>query len=82
MKCGSDIFGRATFVMDRGYDDNKMFLKLDDLKQDYVFALPPNGNYFSTENGFLPHSCVISGKEKLKHLLYSAESATKLIFPT
>lgn len=30
------LFGKAAFVMDRRYDDNKMFLKLDDLKQDYV----------------------------------------------
>lgn len=33
------MFGKATFVMDRGYDDNKMFLKLDELKQDYVIRL-------------------------------------------
>lgn len=25
--------------MDRGYDDNKMFLKLDELKQDYIIRL-------------------------------------------
>ena len=30
------LFGKAAFVMDRGYDDNKMFLKLDSLHQDYV----------------------------------------------
>ena len=28
--------------MDRGYDDNKMFLKLDDLKQDYVIRIKSN----------------------------------------
>ena len=28
--------------MDRGYDDNKMFLKLDDHKQDYVIRLKSN----------------------------------------
>lgn len=33
------LFGKATFVMDRGYDDNKMFLKLDSLQQDYVIRL-------------------------------------------
>ena len=33
------LFGKATFVMDRGYDDNKMFLKLDSLHQDYVIRL-------------------------------------------
>lgn len=30
---------KATFVMDRGYDDNKMFLKLDSMGQDYVIRL-------------------------------------------
>lgn len=36
---GKAMFGKATVVMDRGYDDNKMFLKLDELKQDYVIRL-------------------------------------------
>ena len=39
MDTGRSLFGKATFVMDRGYDDNKMFLKLDSLKQDYVIRL-------------------------------------------
>jgi hypothetical protein len=39
MERGKAIFGKATFVMDRGYDDNKMFLKLDELQQDYVIRL-------------------------------------------
>jgi hypothetical protein len=33
------LFGKAVFVMDRGYDDNKIFLKLDALQQDYVIRL-------------------------------------------
>lgn len=33
------LFGKAAFVMDRGYDDNKMFLKLDSLHQDYMIRL-------------------------------------------
>ena len=36
---GAALFGKATFAMDRGYDDNKIFLKLDELKQDYVIRL-------------------------------------------
>lgn len=36
---GKSMFGKATYVLDRGYDDNKMFLKLDELKQDYVIRL-------------------------------------------
>lgn len=39
MERGCRLFGKATFVMDRGYDDNKVFLKLDELDQDYVIRL-------------------------------------------
>lgn len=39
---GVALFGKATFVMDRGYDDNKMFLSLDELKQDYVIRIKTN----------------------------------------
>ena len=43
---GAALFGKATFVMDRGYDDNKMFLKLDELEQDYVIRLKSNRKLF------------------------------------
>lgn len=36
---GATLFGKATFAMDRGYDDNKMFLKLDELGREYVIRL-------------------------------------------
>ena len=39
MELGKAMFSKATFVMDRGYDDNKIFLKLDELEQDYVIRL-------------------------------------------
>ena len=42
MEQGNALFDKATFVMDRGYDDNKMFLKLDELGQDYVIRLKSN----------------------------------------
>ena len=42
MEQEADLFGRATFAMDRGYNDNKMFLKLDELGQDYVVRLKSN----------------------------------------
>ena len=42
MEQGAALFKKATFAMDRGYDDNKMFLKLDDLNQDYVIRLKSN----------------------------------------
>ena len=46
MERGAAMFGRATYVMDRGYDDNKMFLKLDELKQDYVIRLTAKRKLF------------------------------------
>lgn len=42
IKQAAALLGKATFVMDRGYDDNKMFLILDHLKQDYVIRLKSN----------------------------------------
>lgn len=39
---GAALFGNATFVMDRGYDDNKMFLKLDGLNQHYIIRIKSN----------------------------------------
>ena len=39
VKQAAALFGKATFVMDRGYDDNKIFLILDQLKQDYVIRI-------------------------------------------
>lgn len=46
MKRGKKLFGKATFVMDRGYDDNKMFLKLDELGQNYVIRLTAKRRLF------------------------------------
>ena len=43
---GAALFGNATFAMDRGYDDNKMFLKLDGLNQHYVIRLKSNRKLF------------------------------------
>ena len=43
---GKQLFGKATFVMDRGYDDNKVFLKLDELEQDYVIRLTAKRKLF------------------------------------
>ena len=64
MERANSLFGKATFVMDRGYDDNKMFLKLDSMGQDYVYALLPNVSCSTIINGLLQRSCVTVGKEK------------------
>jgi len=46
MERAQALLGKATFVMDRGYDDNKMFLKLDSLKQDYIIRLTAKRKLF------------------------------------
>ena len=43
---GATLFGNATFVMDRGYDDNKMFRKLDTLNRHYVIRIKSNRKLF------------------------------------
>ena len=40
------MFKKATFVMDRGYDDNKIFLKLFGMKQDFVIRLTQKRKLF------------------------------------
>ena len=39
MERAAALFKKATFIMDRSYDDNKIFLKLDSMGQDYVIRL-------------------------------------------
>ena len=67
MKRGKELFGKATFVMDRGYDDNKMFLKLDELQQDYVIRLTAKRKLFY-HNKWTP-STVLRNRRKGKVLL-------------
>jgi len=43
---GKGLVEKATFVMDRGYDDNKMFLKLDFLNENYVTRLTARRKLF------------------------------------
>ena len=66
MERGAALFGKATFAMDRGYDDNKMFLKLDELEQDYVIRLTAKSKLFFHGNGFLPHSFAIRERVRSK----------------
>ena len=46
MERAAKLFGKATFALDRGYDDNKMFLKLHELEQDYVVRLTKKRKLF------------------------------------
>ncbi len=46
MDRGAKLFKKATYVMDRGYDDNKMFQKLWELEQDFVIRLTQKRKLF------------------------------------
>ena len=43
---GAKLFKQATYVMDRGYDDNKIFQKMWDLGQDFVIRLTQKRKMF------------------------------------
>ena len=43
---GAALFKKATFALDRGYDDNKIFLKLTSLNQDYIIRLTAKRKLF------------------------------------
>ena len=40
------LFGKDTFVMDKGNDDNKMFLKIDSRHKNYIIQLAAKCNLF------------------------------------
>ena len=46
MERSESLLKKAPFVMDRGYNDNKMFLKPDSLGQDYVIHLTAKQKLF------------------------------------
>lgn len=95
MERGKALFGKATFVMDRGYDDNKMFLKLDELEQDYVIRLTAKRKLFfhgkwvpatqlrNQRKGKIKMSLLYKGKEHeayLSHVKVRITAAKKDIY--
>ena len=95
MERGKTLFGKATFVMDRGYDDNKMFLKLDELEQDYVIRLTAKRKLFfhgkwvpatqlrNQRKGKIKMSLLYKGKEHdayLSHVKVRITAAKKDIY--
>lgn len=42
MEHDADFLGKIAFSIDRGYDNTKMFLKLNEMGQDYVIRLKSN----------------------------------------
>ena len=81
MEQGAALFGRATFAMDRGYDDNKMFLKMDELKQDYVIRLKSNRKLLY-HNKWTPATELRDRRKgKIKTSVFYKGKITKPIFP-
>ncbi|WP_303860483.1 transposase [Alkalibaculum bacchi] len=70
MERGSAIFGKATYIMDRGYDSNKMFLKMDELGQDYVIRLTARRKLLYHQNWTPATELCERRKGKIKMSLY------------
>lgn len=65
---GVSLFPKATYVMDRGYDSNKIFQKLAELGQDYVIRLTQKRKLFH-HGRWLPATQLCAqrkGKVKMK----------------
>ena len=78
---GVALFGKATFAMDRGYDDNKMFLKLDDLGQEYVIRLTSKRKLLY-HNKWTPATELRNRRKgKVKTKVFYEGETMRLIFP-
>lgn len=67
---GTELFEKATFVMDRGYDDNKVFQKLWDLKQNFVIRLTKKRKLFFHGKWVSSERLCAQRKGKIKMKLY------------
>lgn len=73
MEQGASLFSETTFAMDRRDEDNKIFLKLNKLKQDYVIRVKSNRklllhNKRLTASELCNHQ---KGKIKMKLIFYT-----------
>lgn len=75
------LFKKATFVMDRGCDDNKMFLKPDSLKQDYVIRLTAKHKLLYHNKWVFATELRNRRKGKVKLPCFTKGNYTKPTFP-
>lgn len=61
MERGHALFGKATFVMDRGYDCFSNRIPWD---RTTSYVLQPNGSFSTIINGHLQQNCATAEKEK------------------
>ena len=64
------MFKHCTFAMDRGYDDNKIFLKLLDAGQDFVIRIRKNRKLFYQNRWFSATELCARRKGKVKMKLH------------
>ena len=64
--CVKGLGGKATFVFDRGYDANAMFLRLDEAEQDYVIRLTSKRKLFYKGKWLSAPTLCASRKGKFK----------------
>lgn len=60
------LFKKCTFAMDRGYDDNKIFLKLMDEQQDFVIRIRKNRKLYYQNRWFPASELCARRKGKIK----------------
>ena len=82
------MFGTCTFAMDRGYDDNKVFLKLLNKNQNFVIRIRKNRKLYYQNRWFSATELCARRKGKVKmrlryrgeeHEVSIAEKVTVLI---
>ena len=69
IKRGTRLFGKATYVMDRGYDDNKIFNNFTELEQDYVIRLTKKRKLFYNRKWMPATELCAKRKGKIKTTL-------------
>lgn len=60
------LFKKCTFAMDRGYDDNKIFLKLLDKHQDFVIRIRKSRKFYYKNRWFPASELCARRKGKIK----------------
>ena len=82
MERGAKLFKKATYVMDRGYDDNKIFQQMWDLGQNFVIRLTQKRKMFfhgkwvpatrlcAQRKGKVKLNLFYKGKEHEAHISY------------
>lgn len=75
------LLWETTFAIDRSYDNNKMFLKLEELHQDYLICLTTKRKLFYYGKWVLATELRNRRKGNIKMILSIKAKSTKRICP-